>query len=198
MIFLIRLNLFHADVTNVVKALQSSSSSRRTAGAAGFLILSQWLTRPDRYGEPSRFDTMPSQPSVHACLWTIAPIQSGPAGGCLAGRGRQGSKGRDRPGGNRRRSSRVTDIAAKIGAVPSESSFTKRKPRPDQAVWKRKEAQIIQGHLFFFGGCRPDGDGAEPVVGEDGEGHLGSGSDCSGTSLECAWTACLIGRAPGN
>ena len=29
---------------------QSSSASRFTAGAAGFLILSQWLTRPERYG----------------------------------------------------------------------------------------------------------------------------------------------------
>ncbi len=35
----------------------SSSASRCTAGAAGFLILSQWSTRPARYGEPSRFDT---------------------------------------------------------------------------------------------------------------------------------------------
>ena len=46
--------------------LQSSSASRFTAGAAGFLILSQWSTRPDRYGIPSRFDTMPSHPSAQA------------------------------------------------------------------------------------------------------------------------------------
>ena len=39
--------------------LQSSSASRRTAGAPGFLILTQWSTQPDRYGEPRRFDTMP-------------------------------------------------------------------------------------------------------------------------------------------
>jgi hypothetical protein len=46
----------------------SSSASRRTAGAAGFMILTQQSTRPERYGEPSRFDTMPSQPSAQACL----------------------------------------------------------------------------------------------------------------------------------
>jgi hypothetical protein len=40
-------------------------SSRQ--GAAGFLILSQWSVRPDRYGEPSRFDTIPSQPHLQAC-----------------------------------------------------------------------------------------------------------------------------------
>jgi hypothetical protein len=39
-------------------------ASRR--GAAGFLVLSQCGERPARYGEPSRFDTMPSQPSAHA------------------------------------------------------------------------------------------------------------------------------------
>ena len=49
---------------------QSSSASRFTAGAAGFLILSQWLTRPDRYGEPTgRFNTMPSQPRLQACYF---------------------------------------------------------------------------------------------------------------------------------
>jgi hypothetical protein len=45
----------------------------RTAGAAAFLILSQWSTRPERYGEPSRFDTMPSPPSAQTCLNNIAP-----------------------------------------------------------------------------------------------------------------------------
>jgi len=34
--------------------LQSSSASRRTAGAPGFLILIQWADRPARYGDPSR------------------------------------------------------------------------------------------------------------------------------------------------
>jgi hypothetical protein len=33
---------------------------RRTAGAAGFFILSQWGERPDRQGEPSSLLTMPS------------------------------------------------------------------------------------------------------------------------------------------
>jgi hypothetical protein len=46
---------------------QSSSSSRRTAGASGFLVLSQCADRPAWYGVPSRFDTMPSQPSTQAC-----------------------------------------------------------------------------------------------------------------------------------
>ena len=49
---------------------QSSSDSRVTAGAAGFLILTQQSLRPGRYGEPRRFDTMPSQPS--ACLMISA------------------------------------------------------------------------------------------------------------------------------
>lgn len=40
--------------------------SRPSAGAAGFLILSQYSDRPERYGEPSRFDTIPSQPSLQA------------------------------------------------------------------------------------------------------------------------------------
>ena len=44
----------------------SSSASRFTAGAAGFLTLIQSADRPNRYGEPSRFDTMPSQPSLQA------------------------------------------------------------------------------------------------------------------------------------
>jgi hypothetical protein len=40
---------------------------RRTAGAARFLTLSQCFDRPERYAEPSRFDTRPSQPSLQAC-----------------------------------------------------------------------------------------------------------------------------------
>ena len=46
--------------------LQSSSALRRAAGAAGFLTLIQSADRPPRYLEPSRFDTMPSQPSLQA------------------------------------------------------------------------------------------------------------------------------------
>ena len=48
------------------KVLQSSSASRVTAGAAGFLTLIQCSDRPARYDEPSRFETMPSQPSLQA------------------------------------------------------------------------------------------------------------------------------------
>ena len=44
----------------------SSSASRFTAGAAGFLNLSQCRVRPLTYGEPSRFDTMPSLPYLQA------------------------------------------------------------------------------------------------------------------------------------
>jgi hypothetical protein len=47
--------------------LQSSSSTRFAAGAAGFLVLIQQSLRPDRYGVPRRFETMPSHPSAHAC-----------------------------------------------------------------------------------------------------------------------------------
>src|SRR5262249_23087820 len=44
---------------------QSSSASRLTACAVG-LLLTQCRERPGRYGEPRRFDTMPSRPSLHA------------------------------------------------------------------------------------------------------------------------------------
>ena len=37
-------------------------------GAAGFLTFSQQSARPEGYGEPTRFDKMPSQPSWQACL----------------------------------------------------------------------------------------------------------------------------------
>jgi hypothetical protein len=48
-------------------------------GAAGFLILSQWADRPARYGDPSRFDMMPSQlvaPSARAAngLLLLPPL----------------------------------------------------------------------------------------------------------------------------
>jgi hypothetical protein len=42
---------------------QSSSASRFTAGAAGFLILNRCGERPERQRDPKRFDMMPSQPS---------------------------------------------------------------------------------------------------------------------------------------
>jgi hypothetical protein len=35
--------------------------------------LSQSDVRPDRYGEPSRFDTMPSSPILQACSNTMSP-----------------------------------------------------------------------------------------------------------------------------
>jgi hypothetical protein len=50
----------------------SISRSRMKAGAKGFFI----LVRPDRYGEPRRFDTMTSQPSAQACLKMMAPSLS--------------------------------------------------------------------------------------------------------------------------
>jgi hypothetical protein len=45
---------------------QSSSASRFTAGAFGFLLLIQWRERPEEYGESRRFDTIPSRPSLQA------------------------------------------------------------------------------------------------------------------------------------
>jgi hypothetical protein len=54
---------------------QSSSASRFTDGASGFFILSQSGERPERYGEPSRFDTMPSSPSLQTCRLSIAAGQ---------------------------------------------------------------------------------------------------------------------------
>ena len=52
---------------------QSSCASRFTAGDFGFLTLIQCDVRPERYGEPSRFDTIPSQPSLQTCLKITAP-----------------------------------------------------------------------------------------------------------------------------
>jgi hypothetical protein len=52
---------------------QSSSSSRFTAGAFEFFILSQPGERPERYGESFAFETMPSRPSLHACRNTVFP-----------------------------------------------------------------------------------------------------------------------------
>jgi hypothetical protein len=52
--------------TRLPRVRQSSSASRFTAGAAGFLTLIQSFDRPNRYGEPIRFDTMPSHPSLQA------------------------------------------------------------------------------------------------------------------------------------
>jgi hypothetical protein len=54
--------LFQRSVAPVSHPPQSSSASRFTAAQAGF-FLSQSGERPERYGEPLRFDTMPSRPS---------------------------------------------------------------------------------------------------------------------------------------
>jgi hypothetical protein len=55
---------------------QSSSASRFTAGAFGFLTCTQCGERPERYSEPIRFETMPSQPSLQACSKTMSPSPS--------------------------------------------------------------------------------------------------------------------------
>jgi hypothetical protein len=51
----------YVDINLRSQVKTNSSASRFTADAAGFLILSQSLTRPERYAELSRFDTMPSR-----------------------------------------------------------------------------------------------------------------------------------------
>jgi hypothetical protein len=51
----------------VIRHFRSSSRSRRTASQCGFFDLSRTLDGPDRYGESSRFETMPSRPSRQAC-----------------------------------------------------------------------------------------------------------------------------------
>src|SRR6516165_9105907 len=53
---------------------QSSSASRFTAGAFGFLTFTQCGERPDRYIEPSRFDTMPSQTQLQASSAAAARV----------------------------------------------------------------------------------------------------------------------------
>ena len=71
-------------------ASQSSSTSRETAGAFGFLTFIQYLDRPEPYGEPSRLDTMPSQPSRHAArtrLDAFGRVEEAPATWVGYGRG---------------------------------------------------------------------------------------------------------------
>jgi hypothetical protein len=53
----------HPINSRFMSAPQSSSASRFTAGAAGFLNLSQCRVRPLTYGEPSRLDTT-SRPTM--------------------------------------------------------------------------------------------------------------------------------------
>src|SRR5438552_2253689 len=65
-----------ADAHTMPLGRNSSSASRLTAGALGFFILSQSRERPLRLGEPFRFETMPSSPSLQACLSTIGPSPS--------------------------------------------------------------------------------------------------------------------------
>jgi hypothetical protein len=55
---------------------QSSSVSRFTAAQAGFFDLIQCVERPELYRESLRFDTMPSNPSLQACLKTVGPSSS--------------------------------------------------------------------------------------------------------------------------
>ena len=50
--------------------------ARFTAGAAGFLNFSQSGERPDRQRDPSRFETIPSNPILQACRNTTAPSGS--------------------------------------------------------------------------------------------------------------------------
>src|SRR3954463_15660038 len=52
---------------------QSSSASRFTAGASGFLNFNQSGGRPERYVEPKRLETMPSSPILQACANTMSP-----------------------------------------------------------------------------------------------------------------------------
>jgi hypothetical protein len=52
------------------------SSNRKTPGAFGFLILSQTLLGPDRYGGSRCFETMPSRPNLQACVKMAAPSPS--------------------------------------------------------------------------------------------------------------------------
>ena len=52
---------------------QSSSASRRTGSHSGFFDLSQTFDGPLRYGESSRFVTMPSRPKRQACANTAGP-----------------------------------------------------------------------------------------------------------------------------
>src|SRR5947209_341351 len=58
------------------RPLQFSSASLVTAGAFGFFDLTQSAVRPERYGEPLRFDTFPSSPRRQTCSNTMAPTWS--------------------------------------------------------------------------------------------------------------------------
>jgi hypothetical protein len=80
---------------------QSSASSRFTAGASAFFILSQSSGRS--VGEFLRFETMPSSPSLQAWAKTVGPspsmldfVQPLAAGWQFVGFGREAR--RDEPG----------------------------------------------------------------------------------------------------
>jgi hypothetical protein len=63
----------HACASDWVTA-QSSSASRLTAGAFGFLTFTQCGDRPERYGEPGRFLTIPVQRSLQASRNTVCAV----------------------------------------------------------------------------------------------------------------------------
>jgi hypothetical protein len=54
-------------------ASHSTSRARIIAGLSGFFALIQSREGPDRYEALSRFDTMPSRPSLQACRKIRAP-----------------------------------------------------------------------------------------------------------------------------
>lgn len=49
------------------------SITRTAAGAFGFLVLSQDLDGPERYGAAIRFETIPSKPSLQTALNISSP-----------------------------------------------------------------------------------------------------------------------------
>jgi hypothetical protein len=64
----------------------SDLASRRTASHCGFFDLSQVFDGPLRYGESSRFETMPSRPNRQACSNTAGHVGKCSHGAMLARR----------------------------------------------------------------------------------------------------------------
>ena len=65
----------HPETNALVICPNPSSASRFTAGASGFLNLSQSGDLPDQRRDPSRFETIPSSPILRACWNTRAPSE---------------------------------------------------------------------------------------------------------------------------
>src|SRR5262249_42055618 len=141
----------------------SSSASRFTAGASGFLNFSQSFHRPERERGPSRFDTIPSSPILQAWRKTNSPswarcsFRRSPGRllrsrlASVALRVSSGSRRRSWPSSSRRsKAERKTCLARRLAPQPFEN----------------RESVLLAGHRLSVAQARAD---LQPVNGLDDE-----------------------------